>query len=54
EGKPVRLQRPHLDPRRCTGCGSCEYACPVKDLPAVRVSSAGETRHPHNRFLLGG
>lgn len=54
DGKPVELQRPHLDPQRCTGCGACEHACPIKGESAIRVISAGETRHPHNRFLLGG
>jgi len=54
DGKPIRLQRPHVDPRRCTGCGACEFACPIKDQAAIRVTSAGEVRHPHNRFLLSG
>ncbi len=52
DGTRVHLQRPHLDPTRCTGCGACEHACPVSDEPAVRVTSAGESRHPHNRLLL--
>lgn len=50
----VDLQRPSVDPERCIGCGSCEHACPVSDLPAVRVSRVGESRHPQARLLLRG
>ena len=53
DGSTIQLQRPHVDPARCTGCGACEYACPVSDRPAIRVSSIGESRHPHSRLLLG-
>ena len=35
---------PRVDPSLCIGCGACEHACPVKDLPAIRVTPAGETR----------
>jgi polyferredoxin len=48
--KPVR--RPQIDPARCTGCGACEYACPVKDRPAVYVTSVGESRSRTNQFIL--
>ena len=48
----VPLQRPHLDPSRCIGCGICEHVCPVRDLPAVRVSSVGESRSKSNAILL--
>ncbi len=40
----VTLKRPKIDPARCIGCGSCEHACVVKDLPAVRVTAVGESR----------
>jgi ferredoxin len=46
DGSVVRLKQPRVDPELCTGCGNCEYACPYKDQPAVRVFSANESRHP--------
>ena len=54
EGLPVRLQRPHLDPLRCVGCGLCEAKCPITDLAAVRVTRTGESRDPRSSFALGG
>ena len=46
------VRRPQIDPARCTGCGACEYACPVKDRPAVYVTSVGESRSRTNQFIL--
>ena len=48
----IHLQRPHIDPELCIGCGACEYACPVSDDPAVYVTAINETRNPANVFLL--
>ncbi len=48
----VKVQRPHIDPSLCIGCGACEKACPVVDKPAVYVTSAGETRSRTNVILL--
>jgi polyferredoxin len=48
--RPVR--QPYVDPRLCIGCGACEYACPVRDRPAIYVTSIGETRSKVNQFLL--
>ncbi len=45
----VELQLPYIVPDRCIGCGSCESACPITDLPAVRVSSFGESRERQYR-----
>jgi ferredoxin len=52
KGLNVTLQRPHVDPERCTGCGACEYACPVEDNAAIYVTSVGESRSPDNQLLL--
>jgi ferredoxin len=50
--KTVKLQRPHVDPGLCIGCGACEKVCPVQDQPAVYVTSVGETRSKTNVILL--
>ena len=50
--KSVHLQRPHVDPALCIGCGACEKVCPVQDRPAVYVTSIGETRSKTNIILL--
>jgi ferredoxin len=57
DGKPpemelVKVQRPHVDPSLCIGCGACEKVCPVQDEPAVYVTSVGETRSKTNVILL--
>ncbi len=48
----VHVQRPHVDPSLCIGCGACEKVCPVQDKPAVYVTSVGETRSRTNVILL--
>lgn len=50
--KTVKLQRPHVDPSLCIGCGACEKVCPVQDQPAVYVTNVGESRSPTNKILL--
>lgn len=50
--KTVHLQRPHVDPSLCIGCGACEKVCPVQDQPAVYVTSVGESRSKTNVILL--
>ncbi|WP_434045899.1 MULTISPECIES: 4Fe-4S binding protein [Sorangium] len=50
--KMVHVQRPHVDPSLCIGCGACEKVCPVQDKPAVYVTSVGETRSKTNVILL--
>ncbi len=52
QGRELTLKRPYLDPDLCTGCGACEYACPVIDKPAVYVTAIGESRSPDNQILL--
>ncbi len=48
----IKVQRPHVDPSLCIGCGACEKVCPIVDKPAVYVTSAGETRSRTNVILL--
>ncbi len=48
----VRLQRPHVDPRACIGCGVCEHECPVAGKRAIRVSAENESRSRDRRMLL--
>lgn len=40
------LQAPYVDPDHCTGCGICEHDCPVRGVPAIRVTAENESRHP--------
>jgi ferredoxin len=47
----VRLQRPFVDPAKCTGCGMCEHECPVSGLRAIRVYSENESRSRPGRML---
>ena len=48
----VKLQRPHVKPDLCIGCGICQNECPVTDSPAVYVTSVGESRSIDRRLLL--
>lgn len=40
DGRP----RPFVLEDRCTGCGQCEYHCPVETEAAIRVTPKGEIR----------
>lgn len=51
-GNILTIQQPRVDPALCTGCGICEHVCPFKDRPAIRVTSANESRHPENQPIL--
>jgi polyferredoxin len=52
QGQTKTVHQPYIDPKQCTGCGACEFACPIKGSPAVYVTSAGESRSRTNQFLL--
>jgi len=51
-GKIVKLKLPYMNPALCTGCGACEFVCPVHDKAAVRISCSGESRSSNSQLLL--
>lgn len=51
-GPAKTLKAPQVLPLHCTGCGLCEHECPVNDLPAIRVTAAGESRAPGGKLFL--
>ncbi|MBN2307896.1 MAG: 4Fe-4S dicluster domain-containing protein, partial [Candidatus Hydrogenedentes bacterium] len=54
QGRTRTVKQPRVDPDRCVGCGICENKCPFDDRPAIRVTSANETRQPGNQPILPG
>ncbi|UCC45714.1 MAG: 4Fe-4S binding protein, partial [Candidatus Zixiibacteriota bacterium] len=50
-GREVKVKRPYVDARECTGCGACEFACPVSDRSAIYITSVGESRSEANQIL---
>ncbi len=52
DGTTRALKVPHVDPDLCIGCGICENKCVFNDRPAIRVTSANETRHSKNQPIL--
>jgi polyferredoxin/NAD-dependent dihydropyrimidine dehydrogenase PreA subunit len=52
DGKETQVQLPSIDLKKCVGCGICEFKCPIRGRPAVRVISAGESRSLENQILL--
>ncbi|MFH1480078.1 MAG: 4Fe-4S dicluster domain-containing protein [Pseudomonadota bacterium] len=53
DGRESPVLLPYVDLKMCVGCGICEYKCPVKGRPAIRVIAAGESRSLKNQVLLG-
>ncbi len=52
KGDDIPVKRPYVDPSLCTGCGACEFACPVNDEAAIVITSVGESRSEENQLLL--
>jgi polyferredoxin len=46
------VNAPVVDIDLCIGCGICETMCPVNDIPAIRITSAGESRNPDRKLDL--
>jgi polyferredoxin len=42
-GEHAGLKLPYVVPERCTGCGICQYYCPVTNEAAIRVRSTAQT-----------
>jgi polyferredoxin len=42
-GQHAGVKLPYVVPERCTGCGICEYNCPVANEAAIRVRSVDQT-----------
>ena len=53
DGLKKTIKQPRVDPTKCVGCGICENVCPFKDRPAIRVTSANESRHPEEQGRAG-
>lgn len=52
KGQTVSVRQPYLVDELCIGCGICENKCPLPGASAVRVTSAGESRHPSFSYLI--
>jgi polyferredoxin len=52
QGRAKTVRQPYVNPAMCVGCGACEYACPVRDRPAIYVTGIGESRSKTNQILL--
>ena len=53
-GRVITIKVPYVDANLCIGCGICESKCVYKDLPAIRVTSANESRNTNNQPVLQG
>lgn len=52
DGEKIAVQLPHVDLKKCVGCGICENKCPVRGRPAILTMAAGESRSLKNQILL--
>jgi len=49
QGQKRLIKRPYVDATKCIGCGVCESVCVFRDRPAIRVTSANESRNSKNQ-----
>jgi len=49
-GSTQSVPVPKILEERCTGCGRCEYSCPVKNQAAVIVTPLGVIRLDEGSF----
>ena len=54
DGSIRTVKQPFVDPDLCIGCGVCEWSCVFQEEPAIRVTSANESRNPKNQPILPG
>ena len=47
----VKLLRPFIEEKICTGCGLCEALCPIEGLSAIQVFSMGEERKASGTYI---
>ncbi len=52
DGQTQMIRQPQVDPDQCIGCGICEWSCVFSDRAAIRITSAGESRHSRNQPIL--
>lgn len=52
DGKVVDIALPYVDLTQCIGCGICEFKCPLRAKPAIRVIPSGESRSKETLLLF--
>jgi len=50
----IEVEVPEVRPSRCTGCGYCEYSCPVNGQSAIRVLPIWEMRLAEGSYIQAG
>ncbi len=47
----IKLLRPFVDERICTGCGLCEARCPIEGISAIQTFSMSEERKMSGSYI---